>query len=86
MKNARRRNRWIMGTFVGAAAIAAAIDHTRNRLPEPVAAQSEKQTKDQAATVVIVDDESATPCGLEASPCSLDESPCSLDEPGYATD
>ena len=29
-----------MGTFVGSAAIAVAIDHTRHRLPEPAAVQA----------------------------------------------
>jgi len=65
-----------MGTFVGAAAIAVAIDHTRHRLPEP--AQRAEQTQGQN-TVVIVDEDNETPCGLDAAPCSLDDNPCSLD-------
>lgn len=83
MKDARRRNRWIMGTFVGTAAIAVAIDHTRHRLPEPVPAQTGAQGQ---ATIVIVEDGDATPCGLDAAPCSMDDNPCSLDESGYSAD
>ena len=55
-------NRWIMGTAVGVAAIAATIDHTRHSLPIP-----------QQSDIVILDDESdASPCSLDVSPCSLD--------------
>ena len=72
MKN---RNRLIMGSALGLATIAVAIDHTRHRLPEPV-------PQEQAG---MIDDES--PCSLsdaESSPCSLtndediDSSPCGL--------
>jgi len=57
-----KANRWIMGTAVGIAAIAAAIDHTRHTLPTP-----------QANDIVIIDDEAdASPCSLDVSPCSLD--------------
>jgi hypothetical protein len=83
MKDARRRNRWIMGTFVGSAAIALAIDHTRHRLPAPI--QSSEQTQSQTA-VVIVEDEDATPCGLDASPCSMDDNPCSLNDTDSTVD
>ncbi len=76
MKNARRRNRWIMGAFVGTAAIAVAIDHTRHRLPP---AQPAEQSQGQT-TVVVIDEEDESPCGLDDSPCSMDDSPCSLDE------
>jgi len=55
-------NRWIMGTAVGVAAIAAAVDHTRHSLPTP-------QTND---IVVIEDDSDESPCSLDTSPCSLD--------------
>jgi hypothetical protein len=79
MKTTRRRNRWIMGTFVGTAAIAVAIDHTRHRLPEPAPAEHSASTPGQAA-VVIVGGDTETPCGLDASPCSLDDSPCALDQ------
>ena len=83
MKDTRRRNRWIMGAFVSAAAIAVAIDHTRHRLPEP--ARPAEQAGDQS-TVVIVDGEDETPCGLDATPCSLDDNPCSLDDAGGLED
>ena len=53
MKDARRRNRWIMGAFVGTAAIAVAIDHTRHRLPTPT--QPSEQPKSQT-TVVVIDE------------------------------
>jgi len=56
-------NRWIMGTAVGVAAIAAAIDHTRHSLPAP-----------QASDMIVIEDDTD-----DASPCSLDTSPCSLD-------
>ncbi|MGB5260569.1 MAG: hypothetical protein WBO34_08625 [Gammaproteobacteria bacterium] len=77
MKDARRRNRWIMGAFIGTAAIAVAIDHTRHRLPTP--AQPVEQSQSQT-TVVAIDEENEAPCGLDDSPCSMDDSPCSLDE------
>jgi hypothetical protein len=85
MKNTRRRNRWIMGTFVGTAAIAVAIDHTRHRLPEPLPPQHSESAPNPSA-VVIVDGDTDTPCSLETSPCSLEESPCSLDETTGAVD
>ncbi len=77
MKDTRRRNRWIMGAFVGTAAIAVAIDHTRHRLPAPV--QPGEQSRGET-TLVIIDEEDESPCGLDDSPCSMDDSPCSLDE------
>lgn len=68
----KKTNRLIMGSALGLAAIAVAIDHTQHRLPEPVPAIQEQ--------VEMSDDES--PCGLDAdsSPCSMDsdESPCGL--------
>ena len=78
MKTTRRRNRWIMGTFVGAAAIAVAVDHTRHRLPEPAPAARSESVPGQSAVVILSDDTQA-PCGLDASPCSLDDSPCALE-------
>jgi len=55
-------NRWIMGTAVGVAAIAAAVDHTRHSLPTP-----------QANDIVVIEDDSDdSPCSLDTSPCSLD--------------
>jgi hypothetical protein len=85
MKTSRRRNRWIMGTFVGTAAIAVAIDHTRHRLPEPAPAAQSESVPGQSA-VVIVDGEAGTPCGLDAAPCSLDDSPCALEQTPGAVD
>jgi hypothetical protein len=81
MKNSRRRNRWIMGTVAGTAAIAVAIDHTRHRLPEPLAQETAAPTTEQGqSAVVIIEDDAEAPCGLGASPCALDSSPCSLDD------
>jgi len=56
----------IMGSALGLAAIAVAIDHTRHRLPEPVSTES---------SYVI---EEGNPCSLDSAPCSLNENPCSL--------
>ncbi len=75
------RNRLIMGSALGLAALAVAIDHTRHRLPEPVAADG------GAAPAVVAADPCAlgggeTPCGLEipANPCGMAaEPPCGLD-------
>lgn len=71
MKN---RNGIIVGSALGLAAIAVAIDHTKHRLPEPVAVSQEQSS----------DDSEASPCGLDASPCGLDSgsSPCSMDDGG----
>jgi hypothetical protein len=79
LKKNNRRNRWIMGSAIGVAAIAVAIDHTRHRLPVPAAAVSPQVGEDESAAVVIIVEEVAdNPCGLEASPCSLDDSPCTM--------
>lgn len=51
----------IMGTSIGIAAVAAAIDHTRHPLPEP--SKAVQGAEDGQA------DES--PCGLD-NPCGLD--------------
>ena len=64
-----RRNRWIMGSAIGLAALATAIDHTRHQLPEPVVKQSTTQQPTQEVS----------PCSLNASPCGLTVSPCSLE-------
>ena len=74
------RNRLIMGSALGAAAIAVVIDHTRHPLPAPVAVP----TAQQGAAVVIMDtgegaDQQASPCALGDSPCALSDSPCALD-------
>ena len=67
-----RRNRWIMGSAIGLAAIAVAIDHTRHRLPEPAPSAS------VTAPATRADTGSDNPCGLDASPCGLGENPCGL--------
>jgi hypothetical protein len=66
-----------MGTFVGTAAIAVAIDHTRHRLPAP--AQPVEQSQRQL-TDVSEDEQDDTPCGLDVSHGSMDDNPCSMDE------
>lgn len=63
-----RRNRWIMGSAIGLAAIAVAIDHTRHRLPEPAEVAADAGQQD-GTTVENVEE---NPCGLDVSPCSLD--------------
>ena len=75
----KKSNRLIVGTALGLAAIAVAIDHTKHRLPDPVAAEYEQNTMN----------EEESPCGMgeESSPCSMDtemdsddadSSPCGL--------
>lgn len=73
----RKQTRIIVGAAISAAAIAVAVDHTRQRLP-----QAEKQLASQQA-VIIIDEgeelpaENDTDCskaavsGRQASPCSL---------------
>jgi len=68
----RRQSRLIMGSAIGLAVIAVAIDHTRHPLPEPAALQQVAGEEGYS--------EEESPCGLELeSPCSLDESPCGLE-------
>ena len=75
MKN---RNRLIMGSALGLASLAVAIDHTRHRLPEPVPVTQEE--------AVMMDQSEESPCGLDSgnAPCSMSDdedsesSPCSL--------
>jgi len=73
----RKQSRIIFGTAIGAAAIAVAIDHTRQRLPEP-----EKQLASQQAVIIIDEGEELPaenngdcgkplPSGRKKSPCSL---------------
>ena len=73
----RKQSRIIFGTVIGAAAIAVAIDHTRQRLPEP-----EKQLASQQAVIIIDEGEELPaenngdcgkllPSGRKKSPCSL---------------
>ena len=67
----------IFGTAISAAVIAVAVDHTRQRLPEP-----EKQLASQQAVIIIdegeeIPDENNADCnkpvslGRQPSPCSL---------------
>jgi hypothetical protein len=71
----RNRSRLVMGTAISAAAIAVAVDHTRQRLPDP-----EQQLADQSA-VIIIEEGQALPaedgCGKPAKPGKR-PSPCSL--------
>ncbi|MGB5397811.1 MAG: hypothetical protein WBN96_11735 [Gammaproteobacteria bacterium] len=72
----RTHSRLIIGTAISAAAIAVAIDHSRQRLPE-----AEKQLASSA--VIIIDEGDELPAdasndcnkpsiaGRQASPCSL---------------
>lgn len=67
----------IFGTAISAAAIAVAIDHSKHRLPEPVASMASQQA------VIIIDEGEEIPVedmgdcnkpastGRQASPCSL---------------
>ena len=70
----KKTNRLIVGSALGLAAIAVAIDHTKHRLPDPVSASQEQ--------VDMSEEES--PCGMDTeSPCSMDSddsesSPCGL--------
>jgi len=73
----RKQTRLIVGAAISAAAIALAIDHTRQRLPDP-----EKQLASQQA-VIIIDEGEELPAetgencgkpavaGRQAAPCSL---------------
>jgi len=72
-----KQARFIFGTAITAAAIAVAIDHSRQRLPEP----GEQLASQQA--VIIIDEGEEMPAennadcgksvslGRQASPCSL---------------
>lgn len=64
-----RRNRWIMGSAIGLAALATAIDHTRHPVPQAVV----KQTSNQEPT------QEAAPCGLGGDSQEETVSPCSLE-------
>jgi hypothetical protein len=77
MKISQRKSRWIMGSVIGGAAIAVAVDHTRHRLPEPAPAVTRAAGDEDAAVIIIVEGED-TPSGMDASPDTLDQSPCSL--------
>jgi len=67
----KKTNRLIVGTALGVAAIAVAIDHTQHKLPDPVpVTQGEMDMSEEES-----------PCGMGMdSPCSMDSdsSPCGL--------
>ena len=69
----KKSNRLIVGSALGLAAIAVAIDHTQHRLPDPI--PMEQMQDDMNGE--------ESPCGLSSeSPCSMDNesgSPCSMD-------
>ncbi len=65
----QKQSKLIMGTAIGLAALAVAIDHTRHTLPTP-------EPRYQSGAGGYMDE---TPCSME-NPCSMDmDSPCSLD-------
>ena len=61
MKN---RNRLIMGSALGLATIAIAIDHTRHRLPEPVAQEQAEMMDESEESPCSMSDTESSPCGL----------------------
>jgi hypothetical protein len=63
MKN---RNKLIMGSAIGLAMIATAIDHTKHRVPA-------SEAVDEQVNIIIEDEES--PCSMDSSE---DSSPCGL--------
>ena len=71
----------IFGTVISAAAIAVAIDHNRQRLPDPSQQQAGQPATQQA--VIIIDEGEAIPvennvnCDKPAAP-GRQPSPCSL--------
>ena len=67
----KHRNKIIMGSAIGLAAIAIAIDHTRHYVPEPALDELEIIGEEGNSAA------SSAPCALDAAPCSL-ENPCSL--------
>lgn len=71
----RRQSRMVIGTAIGAAAIAVAIDHTRQRLPEP-----EERLASQQAVIILEEGEQLPAedgCGKPAGPVRQPP-PCSL--------
>lgn len=74
-----KKNKIILGSAMGLAAIAVAIDHTKHKVPAP-------QQTEQG--VIIIEDDDDSPCGMGDSPCGLDDdspcgmgdSPCGLDD------
>lgn len=68
-----KKNKIIMGSALGIAALAIAIDHTRHRVPDAEPAP-------QGAVIIEEEDGSSSPCSMSESPCSMSESPCSMTE------
>jgi len=70
----KKTNRLIVGTALGVAAIAVAIDHTQHKLPDPVPVTQDEMDMS----------EEESPCGMGGmgmdSPCSMDSdsSPCGM--------
>jgi len=69
-------NRLIMGAAITLAAIAAAIDHTKHRLPTPVEATEQ-------SNIVIEGEEESSPCSMNIDNGNTDSetessSPCGL--------
>ncbi|MBD3669516.1 MAG: hypothetical protein HUJ29_01995 [Gammaproteobacteria bacterium] len=67
-----KKNHLIMGSAIGLAAIAVAIDHTRHSLPQTEQGQELYRIEGQAPGL------SSSTTKSSASPCALDGSPCSL--------
>ncbi|WP_126455601.1 hypothetical protein [Sulfuriflexus mobilis] len=64
------KSKLVVGSAMGLAALAIAIDHTRHQLPEPVT---------PAQDYMVIEEEGGSPCGLNGAPCGLlNESPCGL--------
>ena len=73
----RKQSRIVIGTAIGAAAIAVAVDHTRHRLPE-----AETRRASQDAVIIINEGEplpavDGSDCGKPAAP-GRPPAPCSL--------
>ena len=68
------KSKLIIGSTIGLAAIAVAVDHTKHRLPEPAPVQQ--------GIIILNDNNSsdASPCSLgDTAPCGLgDSTPCGL--------
>lgn len=68
-----KKNKIILGSAMGLAAIAIAIDHTKHKVPDP-------QQLEQG--MIIDSEEDDSPCGMDDSPCGMGEgdSPCGMGE------
>ena len=80
-----KKNKIILGSAMGIAAIAIAIDHTKHKVPTPQQTEqgvsAEDGDEDDSPCGMGEDD---SPCGMgeDESPCGMgdDESPCGLDD------